>query len=193
MDALAAIWFKEYYAKYQHDKRLAQLASNQHLILQQQQQQGKFLNNMKATVEELYNSTTGSKEPKNERLQCMRMKRAYEMNLYAAMNGYDLPISNPYDKDGDPAIRNRIFLHDCYYQKSLTEMRAHHEPAYYNFVSDVRTTMRCDADMSVKSYTNEKEYTKARTHSNVATDYSKSGNGKQIFLCFLSCTNYHLF
>ena len=191
MDALTEIWLQGYH-KYKlstdPDYMLTSLSSKQQIILQEQSRISRLLQHMGQMVENAQASLAQQAEtgmgppkdhgPKMKRLKCVQMKRAAEMNLYAAMNGYDLPISNPYDKGGDPAIRSRIFLHDCYHDSKLTVYSAFKEPGYYNFVSDVRTSMRCDADSSVKSYTNEKEYNKAHTDSNIATDYSKEGGGK---------------
>ena len=69
------------------------------------------------------------------------------------MNGYDIFRANPYNDYGDPAIKGRIFLHDC------------HE-GYYNFVSDVRVDMHCQADFSMKTVSSSSEYERQRNSAN---------------------------
>ena len=69
------------------------------------------------------------------------------------MNGYDLFRANPYNKYGDPAIRARIFLHDCH-------------SGYYNFVSDVRVDMHCQSDFSMKTISSAKDYENQRNSAN---------------------------
>ena len=125
----------------------------------------------------------GAPEPEpgpEKQLKCISVSDAGSMNLYAAMNGYDLQISNPYDKNGDPAIKNRIFLHDCYDTNEVNGYNVFRDAAFYNFISDVRLTMQCDADMSLKTYSTEKEYNKARSNVNEVSKHSSSGLGKLI-------------
>ena len=76
------------------------------------------------------------------------------MFLYAAMDGYDAGMANPYDNNGDPAIRNRIFLHDC------------GTKGFYNFIGDVRIDMHCDSDFNLKAVTSEAGYNRERSQSN---------------------------
>ena len=99
-------------------------------------------------------------------LTCYPIKAAWRINLYAAMGGYDAGIANPYDSNGDPAMRNRIFLHWC-------------PGGFYNFISAVRRDMHCDSDFSLKSVTSEAGYNRERSSSN---EYSEEGSGNSWLL-----------
>ena len=97
----------------------------------------------------------------------MSVKHSQNYDLYAAMNGYDAGIANPYDSNGDPAIRNRIFRHDCSIPMSKTKtlVGTTFTTGYYNFISDVRSNMHCDADFSLKTVTTATEYNRERSIS----------------------------
>ena len=110
---------------------------------------------------------------KDSKLKCTFTKDGKHFNLYAAMNGYDIGVSNPYDANGDPAIRSRLFLHDCHVQQD-TRMEVKWAPGYYHFIGDVRVNMHCDADFSLKSFTSEEEYNKERMSTN---RFSRSVSG----------------
>ena len=115
-------------------------------------------------------------------LHCVSMKNSGTFSLYAAMNGYDYGVSNPFASGGDPAIRNRIFRHTCNVPIpgswpgtwDLT-------PGYFNFISDSRVSMHCDADFSLKTYTTEDEYNKARGSTNSLSKNTDAGLGLIIF------------
>ena len=86
-------------------------------------------------------------------LKCIPIKRSFNYNLYSAMGGYDIGRANPQDPFGDPAIRSRIFSHDC-------------PNGYYSFISDVRDDLHCQAEFSSKSITSLSEYVEHRGSSN---------------------------
>ena len=98
-------------------------------------------------------------------LQCVRIKGSFNFNLYSAMGGYDVFRSNPYDHNGDPGIRSRIFLQDCY-------------KGYYDFVSDVRVDMQCDASFTTKTIKSLEEYDKERESSTSFSDEKGAEAGK---------------
>ena len=69
------------------------------------------------------------------------------------MNGYDFGKSNPYDANGDPAIKSRIFAHEC-------------PGGFREFVSESTKVMNCKADFSTKTMKSEQEYKSERSSSN---------------------------
>ena len=93
--------------------------------------------------------------------ECITTKESSGYNVYAAMNGYDFAKANPMDRNGDPGIRNRIFLHDC-------------TDGYYSFIGDIRKDMSCSSDFKMTSITTEEAYRSERGSSN---DVSKSISG----------------
>ena len=88
--------------------------------------------------------------------ECITTKESSGYNVYAAMNGYDFAKANPMDRNGDPGIRNRIFLHDC-------------TDGYYSFIGDIRKDMSCSSDFKMTSITTEEEYRSERGSSNDAS------------------------
>ena len=92
--------------------------------------------------------------------ECITTKESSGYNVYAAMNGYDFARANPLDRNGDPGVRNRIFLHDC-------------TGGYYSFIGDVRKDMSCSSDFKMTAITTEEAYSRERSSSN---DVSHSGS-----------------
>ena len=87
------------------------------------------------------------------------------------MNGYDPFMAHPFDRNGDPAVRNQIFRHYCIKQ-SPTIMQG-----YWNFIGDVRKNMHCDADFSLKSISSTEEYEKERGSSNSFSESAHASAG----------------
>ena len=103
----------------------------------------------------------------DEPMKCIPMKGAFNMNLYSAMDGYDMVKSNPYDPNGDPGIKNRIFVHDCF-------------EGYYDFISDVIISMNCQSDFSMKKIESLEEYNQERG-SSTSTSHSVGASASNHF------------
>lgn len=69
------------------------------------------------------------------------------------MNGYDIGKSNPYDANGDPGIKSRIFEHEC-------------PGGFREFIAESTKVMNCRADFSTKTLTTSEEYNSERSSSN---------------------------
>lgn len=69
------------------------------------------------------------------------------------MNGYDIGRSNPYDANGDPAIKSRIFQHECM-------------GGFREFIAESTKVMNCRADFSTKTISTSQEYKDERSSSN---------------------------
>ena len=108
-------------------------------------------------------------------LKCITTKESSGYNVYAAMNGYDFAKGNPMDRNGDPGVRNRIFLHDCTNTLLVDKQlgRLHLDDGYYSFIGDVRKDMACSSDFKMTSITTEEAYSSERSSSN---DVSESGS-----------------
>ena len=100
--------------------------------------------------------------------ECITTKESSGYNVYAAMNGYDYARANPMDRKGDPAVRNRIFLHDCSNTVVLDKKlgRFHFDDGYYSFIGDIRKDMACSSDFKMTSITTEEAYRSERGSSN---------------------------
>ena len=101
-------------------------------------------------------------------LKCIGTKESSGYNVYAAMNGYDFAKGNPMDRNGDPGVRNRIFLHDCTNTLVVDKQlgRLHLDDGYYSFIGDVRKDMSCSSDFKMTSITTEEAYSTERSSSN---------------------------
>ena len=83
----------------------------------------------------------------------MPTKGKDRMNVYSAMNGYDVVRGNPMDSMDDPGIGERIFYHDC-------------KAGFYDFLVRVNDDLRCDSAFSSKIISSMEEYEGERTSSN---------------------------
>ena len=83
----------------------------------------------------------------------MTTKLKDNINLFAAMKGYDIVRGNPMDSLSDPGVGNRIFYEGC-------------KAGFYGFISEVTEDLRCDSDFSAKTISSMDEYESARTSSN---------------------------
>ena len=89
----------------------------------------------------------------------------FKPSFHKALNGYDVGLSNPFAKAGDPAVKGRIFDIHCESQDG----RAGH----YNFVR-LEDDRRCDQRFSQDVVTSSKDYSKLIGSSNtVNVLYSK--------------------
>ena len=111
--------------------------------------------------------------------KCISTKDSDKFNIYAAMHGYNTYFANPYDDEGDPAVRSRIFLHDC-----STNIETDSKDGYFDFIGDVRTDMHCDSDFSLKSITSAEEYNEERSSSNDFNLAASASAGTCINLCY---------
>ena len=68
------------------------------------------------------------------------------------MNGYDIGKSNPYDSNGDPAIKSRIFEHEC-------------PGGFREFIAESTMTMNCRCDFATKTIKTSSEYKSERSSS----------------------------
>ena len=99
------------------------------------------------------------------------------MNVYAAMTGYDIGIGDPFNSNGDPGIRNRIFLHDCV-------------GGYHDFISDIRHDLHCDSDFSMKTIRSASEYYREKNSSN-SYSFGVSGSAG-IRICIQACSGVYI-
>ena len=91
--------------------------------------------------------------------KCVVTKGKDDINVYAAMKGYDFVKGNPLDSMDDPGIAGRIFYQDC-------------GDGFFNFILEVTDDLRCDSDFSAKTISSMDEYEAERTSSN---SFSVSG------------------
>ena len=89
----------------------------------------------------------------NVKPKCQFVKGKDKINIYPAMNGYDIVRGNPMNSLEDPGVMARIFYHDCKF-------------GYFDFISNVYEDLQCDSDFSMKSISTMDEYEQERTGSN---------------------------
>ena len=128
------------------------------------------------SVEQKLIEQTEMTEEDDSHPKCVTTKESSGFNVYAAMNGYDFGTSNPMDRNGDPGVRNRIFLHDCVNRveevvNDVGDTNVQVSSGYYSFIGDIRKDMSCDSDFSTTAITSEEAYESEKSSSN---DFSQS-------------------
>ena len=97
----------------------------------------------------------------------------FKTSFHKALNGYDIGLSNPFSKSGDPAIKGRVFDIYCHDRNG--------KDGHYNFVR-LEADRHCDRRFTTNIVTSSKEYAEEIGSSNSVISLERSGRQKCLIL-----------
>ena len=98
-------------------------------------------------------------------MKCV-VNEQFKTSFNKALNGYDVGLSNPFAKTGDPGIKGRIFDIHC----MIADPGGKGMDGHYNFVR-LETDRHCDTQFKTNVVTSSKEYSEEIGSSNKVNQF----------------------